>query len=311
MPETHASLSRRLAERALLLDGGLGSLFIAAGLAAGRAPEHWLFDHPERVVDAHRRYAAAGSDILHAVTFGGSPPKLAAAGLGGRCREVHAVAVALARAGAGGRALVAVDVGPTGLLLPPVGAAREDELQAAFREQIEAAAAAGADLVDIETMYDLREALAAVRAAAEVGVPAFASMTFDRRRRGCFTIMGDRIGPSLAALAAAGAVAVGMNCTVDSGPMVDMVREAVQAVAAPIVAQPNAGQPRATAEGVVYDARPAPFVADLMAMVDAGARAVGGCCGTDPDFIAAARAALDARAGAPAGGPPRAGEGGR
>ncbi len=289
------ALRRRLAEGVLLLDGGLGSLFIAQGLAAGQAPEHWLFDHPDRVVDAHRRYVAAGSDVIHAVTFGASPPKLASAGLAGRCREVNTTAVALAREAAGPDTLVAADVGPTGLLLPPVGDATEAEFSAAFREQIEILAEAGADLIDIETMYDLREALAAARAAAEIGIAAFGSMTFDRRKRGFFTIMGDRIGPSLQALAETGAVAVGFNCSVESGPMLEMVREAVQAVPAPIVAQPNAGQPRATPDGVVYDAVPELFVADLMAMVDAGARVIGGCCGTDPGFIAAARAALDSR----------------
>lgn len=292
------ALQALLAERVLLLDGGLGSIFIAQGLTAGRAPEHWLFDYPERIVAAHRSYVDAGSDIVHTVSFGGTPIKLESAGLAGRCAEVNTTAVALAREACGDRALVAGDVGPTGAFLPPMGDADEAGLLASFRAQVEALAEAGVDLLSIETMFDFREALAAVLAAAETGLPVLASMTFETRKRGHFTIMGDKIGQSLGALHDAGAVAVGFNCSVESGPMVEMVREAVAAVQAPIIAQPNAGQPRATAEGIVYDADPEQFVADLMRMVDAGAGAVGGCCGTDPRFISAARAALDARAGA-------------
>jgi 5-methyltetrahydrofolate--homocysteine methyltransferase len=291
------ALQSRLAESVLLLDGGLGSTFIAQGLEAGQAPEQWLFDHPERIVAAHRDYVEAGSDIVHTVTFGGSPPKLESVGLGGRCREVNQRAVELAREACGERALVAGDVGPTGVFLPPMGEGSEAEFAAAFREQVEALAEAGADLISVETMFDAREALAAVRAAAQTGLAVLASMTFETRTRGHFTIMGDRIGKALGALREAGARAVGFNCSVESGPMVEMVREAVAEVEAPIIAQPNAGQPRATADGVVYDADPEQFVADLMVMVEAGARAVGGCCGTDPTFIAAARAALDARVG--------------
>ncbi len=288
-------LAELLAERVVLLDGGLGSLFIAQGLAAGQAPERWLFDHPDRIVAAHRRYVAAGADVIHAVTFGASPPKLASVGLDGRCREVNERAVELAREAADAEVLIAADIGPTGVFLPPMGETSEAELGAAIAEQAEALAEAGVDILDIETMYDLREALAAVRAAAAVGIATMASMTFDRRKRGFFTIMGDRIGPSLNAMAAAGATAVGFNCSVESQDMVAMVGEAIAEVEAPLVAQPNAGQPRATPDGVVYDASVEQFVADMMAMVDAGARAVGGCCGTDPDFIAAARAAIDTR----------------
>jgi 5-methyltetrahydrofolate--homocysteine methyltransferase len=292
---TPEALLARLEQRPLLLDGGMGSMLIAAGLDAGRAPEWWLFEHPENIVDAHRRYVEAGADVIHAVTFGGTEPKLAAVGLTGRCAEVAQTAVAIAREAAGGACLVAGDLGPTGKFLPPMGAATEDEFAAAFREQADALAEAGADLLSIETMYDLREARLAVSAAAATGLPVLASMTFEVRPRGHFTIMGDRLVPTLRALVDAGAHVVGFNCSVVSDQMVPMVVEAVAGVDAPIEAQPNAGAPRATTEGVVYDADPEAFVRDLLAMVDAGARVVGGCCGSDPGFIARARAALDAR----------------
>ena len=298
-----AGLLERLEDGVLLLDGGLGSLLIAMGLESGRASEAWTAEEPERVVAAHRAYVEAGCDVLHTNTFGANPPKLAAAGLGGRCRELNAAAVALARRAASGTTLVAGDVGPTGKLLPPVGDASEELFLDAFREQTAELASAGVDLISIETMYDLREALAAVEAARETGLPVMASMTFEAKPRGHFTIMGDPLGESLGALAAAGAAVVGMNCSVVSGEMLAMVREASAALAhlrpsgatgVPLVAQPNAGKPRATADGVVYDdASPETFARDLAAMVEAGARLVGGCCGTDPEFIRRAREVLD------------------
>jgi len=279
----------------VLLDGGLGSMLIAAGLPAGRAPEWWNLEHPERVASVHRAYVDAGSEIVHANSFGGNPVRLAATGLAGRCGEVNAAAAAIARAACAGRALVAGDVGPTGAMLPPVGSATVAELRAAYREQAAALADAGADLVSIETMSDLREALAALEAALATGLAVIASMTFAVRRRGCFTVMGDPLVPSLAALAAAGAVAVGCNCTVGPEEMAAMAREAAPALAAPLVAQPNAGLPRLTAEGASYAAEPEGFAASMASVVAAGARAVGGCCGTTPEFIGAMRAMLVAR----------------
>ncbi len=283
-----------VAKRVVVLDGGFGSMLIAAGLEPGRAPDWWTLDRPDAVAGVHRAYVAAGSDVIHTNTFGASPPKLVAAGLPGRCREVNAAAVVLARSACGDATLVAGDVGPTGLLLPPIGSATVAEMNAAFREQTAALAAAGVDLLSIETMFDLREALAALAAARETGLPVIASMTFEARRRGFHTIMGDPLARALAELEAAGAAAVGCNCSVAPEVMVDMVREARAAVRVPIAAQPNAGQPRATQDGVHYDASPESFAAAVVAMVGAGARLVGGCCGTTPEFIRAARGALAA-----------------
>jgi len=289
-----AQLSARLAAGPLLLDGGLGSMLIAAGLESGRDPTGWNRERPEAVAAVHRAYAAAGSDLVHSNTFGASPIKLRAAGSDDDCRAVNTLAVSLARAAVPAGVLVAGDVGPTGALLPPVGNATEAELEAAFAEQAAALAAAGADLISIETMYDLREARAAVRAARGTGLAVLASMTFEARRRGFFTIMGDPLGPSLRALADEGADAVGFNCSVTSDVMATMAAPARAAVGCPLIGQPNAGQPRAEADGVVYDASPEAFARDLAAMVAAGLRLVGGCCGTTPEFIRAARAAIDA-----------------
>jgi len=288
-------LARLDAGEVLLLDGGLGALFIVQGLETGRAPEWWVLEHPDRVQAAHRAYVEAGSDIIHTCTFGGSAPKLEDAGLVGKCVEVNRGAVALARAACQGTAaLVAGDIGPTGKLFPPMGDADEAGLEAAFEEQAAELAGAGVDLISIETMYDLREALAATRAAARTGLPVFCSMTFDLKKRGYFSMVGDRVAASVEALAGAGARCVGFNCSLEAEQMVGLVQEA--RAAAPdgvaVIAQPNAGQPRATTEGVVYDADPQAFAGILREMVDNGAGVVGGCCGTTPEFIRLARAAL-------------------
>ncbi|MBM4319985.1 MAG: homocysteine S-methyltransferase family protein [Deltaproteobacteria bacterium] len=285
------------AERPLLLDGGLGSSLIARGLPLGMPPERWNLEQPQQVGAVHRSFAEAGSDVLHTNSFGANPPKLAAGGLAGLCRELNGAAVRLARdAAASARPgiLIAGDIGPTGLLLPPLGPASEDELQRAFREQAEILAEAGADLLSIETMFDLREAQAALAAARTTGLPVLVSLTFERKRRGFFTLMGDPLLPALQALAARGAAAVGFNCTVESPTMVEMAQLVRGGLTVPLVAQPNAGQPRATPAGVVYDADPEQFARDLMRLVVEGARLVGGCCGTDERFLAAARRALDA-----------------
>jgi methionine synthase I (cobalamin-dependent) len=278
----------------LLLDGGMGSLLIAAGLERGRAPEHWVLERPERVEAAHCAYVEAGSGAVQTNTFGASPPKLAASGLEGRCRDVNRLAVSVAKSAAAGRALVAGDVGPTGLLRPPMGQATEPDFLRAFREQVSALAEAGADFISIETMFDLVEALAALEAAVETGLPVVASMTFEKKKRGFFTIMGNPLLDSLKALESGGADAAGFNCSVTSGVMLEMVREAAPSLGVPLAAQPNAGQPRAVPEGITYDASPEAFAGDLAAMALSGARILGGCCGTDPGFIRRARTALDA-----------------
>lgn len=291
---TPDDFAARLRDAPLLLDGGLGTLLMAAGLAKGSAPERWNLERPDVIRQVHRSYVEAGSDLIHANTFGASPPKLAAGGLAGRCGEICARAVALAREAAAGAALVAGDLGPTGLLRPPLGTASVEQMRAAYAEQAAALAAAGADLLSIETQYDLQEALAAVQACKATGLPVIASLTCELKKRGAFTIMGDPLGPSLGALAQAGADAVGLNCSVTSPVMLDMARQALPALTVPLAVQPNAGQPRVTPEGVVYDADSEAFARDLLAMARAGARLLGGCCGTEPAFIRRIRDLLDA-----------------
>ena len=295
-----AELERR---RPLLLDGGLGSMLIARGLAGGEAPERWVLERGSEVEAIHRAYVEAGADAVTTCTFGGHPLRLARCGLDGRCAEVALRAVALARAS--GARFVVGDLGPCGEYLPPVGHADPAALEAGFAQLAGALATAGADALLIETMSDRREAAIALAAArrAAPGLPVMVSLTFERRRRGFFTVMGDPLVASLAALAEAGAAAVGANCTLASPDLADAAREARAALpglACPLVFQPNAGQPVLEAGAARYAQAPEAFAADLAQIAELGVGAVGGCCGTDPRFIAT----LARRLGRPAGAAP-------
>ncbi len=280
----------------LLLDGAMGSLLFDMGLERGQAPESWVFEHPQRVEQAHRLYVEAGSDIIQSNTFGATPSKLAAAGMAGQSALVNRTAIEIARRVATAGTIVAGNIGPTGLLFPPMGTATEEMLLSEFRLQAEALAGAGADFINIETMYDVREALCAVHAAHATGLPVFASMTFEKTKRGYFTMVGDRVSHSLAALYDAGADVVGFNCSVTPTIMLSMLQEARPVCTCPIIAQPNAGNPQPTPTGVKYDAVPVTFAKDLVALLDAGASVIGGCCGTTPEFIREIRQLLDLRA---------------
>jgi len=285
--------------RPLLLDGGLGSLLIARGLAAGQAPERWVLERGAEVAAVHRAYAEAGADAVQTATFGAHPSRLERAGLGGRLEAVAQAAVALARTS--GASFVIGDIGPSGEYLPPVGRADAGALAGGFERLAAALAGAGVDALHVETMSDRREALIAL-AAARRAAPALAvlvSLTFERRRRGFFTVMGDPLVAALTELAAAGAAAVGANCTLASPDMLDLAREARAALTTPLVVQPNAGQPILEAGVTRYAQSPEAFGADLSEIAALGVEAVGGCCGTDPAFIAALRRRLPSSPGSP------------
>jgi 5-methyltetrahydrofolate--homocysteine methyltransferase len=276
-------------------DGAWGTMLIAeAGLPPGAPPERVVLDAPEVVRAIARRYLEAGAEILTTDTFGGTPLRLAAHGLAERCEEINRRAVELARAAAGGRALVSGSVGPTGLLLAPLGPARPEEVEAAFERQLAALAAAGVDLFCIETMTDLAEALLAVRAAKRIApaVPVVATMTFEPTPRGIFTVMGVTPARAAAALAEAGADVVGANCGNGIEGMVAVVADLARHAEVPVAVRPNAGLPQLVDGALTWPETPAFFAAHAPALVAAGARLIGGCCGTTPEHVRALRVAL-------------------
>ncbi|HPW18955.1 MAG TPA: homocysteine S-methyltransferase family protein [Candidatus Aminicenantes bacterium] len=285
---THPLLE--LAERrTVLLDGAMGTMLMARGLAVGMAPEIWNVERPDLVREVHAAYFAAGADVVSTNSFGGTPLKLAAHGLEGRAYELNHAAARLAREAAPPGRFVAGSVGPTGKFLRPHGPCSEQDLEAAFADQVRGLAAGGVDLVLIETQYDLREALAAVRGARSVAsLPIFVTMTFNDTPRGFFTLMGDTPARAAGELERAGAAAFGANCTLAADRMAACVRACRGAIGLPLVAQANAGRPVAGEDGrVTYSQTLEDYVRHVPDIVRAGASFVGGCCGTDPSFIRA------------------------
>lgn len=291
--------ARMLAGPPIVLDGGLGTAFIANGLPRGIPPDRWNLDRGDVVTAVHRAYVEAGSEAVHANTFGGNPIRLAAFGLEQEYERINRAAVALARAAM--PRFVIADVGPTGEYLPPVGKGDLARWRDAFTRQAKVLADAGVDALHIETMTDLREARVALEVllAEAPGIPILASMTFERKKRGWFTVMGNPLVESLRTLAADGATAVGANCSITSSEMGALMDEAFQGAAAVLVAQPNAGTPEIGSDGTLhYRQSPDDFAADMVALTKRGVRLVGGCCGTDHRFIAALRDRLRREAGA-------------
>jgi len=283
-------LDRRLADGPwVLLDGGMGSMLLAAGLAPGDAPERMNLVRPEIVTQVHAAYVAAGSEAVQTNTFGGNPIRLAHFDLADRCGAINRRAVELARAA--GPGFVVGDIGPTGEYLPPVGSGDPGRWAEAFEEQGRALIDAGVDAIHIETMSDLREAeiaLQAVRRCA-IEIPVLVSLTFERKKRGFFTVMGNPLVESLTRILRAGADVAGANCSIASGDLRELAAQAQNGVDGRLVFQPNAGLPVTKADGVHYDQTPEEFAGDVAPLVTAGAAAIGGCCGTNPEFIRALR----------------------
>jgi 5-methyltetrahydrofolate--homocysteine methyltransferase len=293
-----ASLRERLAGGAVLLvDGAMGTMLFQRGLAPGQPPESLTLSRPGVLEKIAQLYLDAGADILTTNTFGASPLRLALHGLEARTEEINRAAALAARRVAGDRGRVAGSCGPCGRLLEPYGDVSRDEVFAGFRRQAGALIEAGVDCLIVETMTDLSEATLAVRAAREISadLPIFATMTFDPTPRGYFTVMGVSVAAAAAGLAEAGASAVGSNCGLGIEPMIEIARAFRAATTLPVVIQPNAGLPRTTATGDVYDESPAFFAGKADALLDVGVAVIGGCCGTTPEHIRALRAVIDGR----------------
>ena len=286
-----------IAERPLLLDGGLGLALAERGFAAGECPEEWNVSHPAEVEDIHRSFFAAGSDIVNTNTFGGTGLRLEAHGLSARAVELNEAGASLA-AGVRDREFpgryVAGDMGPCGHMVKPMGDADPEALRATFAEQARALVAGGVDLLNVETMFDLTEARIAVEAvvSAAGGRPVLASMAFKPAARGFRTMMGVDPAAAVATLKEAGAALVGCNCEITAEPMTDLVPILAELGGGLTCAQPNAGQPRLEAGETVYAETPEHFAAIVAGYPALGAGIVGGCCGTPPASIAALAAAL-------------------
>ena len=264
--------------RHLLLDGGMGTMLQKAGLKAGDLPELLNFTDPDEIRAVHRAYVEAGSEVVTANTFGANRLKLE-----GKAAVADVFAAAVRCAREAGARWVAADIGPLGALLRPMGTLTFDEAYDLFAEEARAAVAAGADLFIIETMTDLLEIKAAVLACRENSdLPVFATMTFEADGR---TFLGT--SPEIAAvtLDALGADAVGINCSLGPADLRPFAQRMLGVTAKPVLVQANAGLPRVEDGKTVYDIHPEEYAEAVAGMVDDGVGIVGGCCGTDPDYI--------------------------
>ena len=274
-------------ESILLLDGAMGTMLQQQGLAPGGRPELWCLENPEAIRNIHRAYIEAGSRIVYANTFGAYRTKLK--GTGRSVEEVVSAAIALAReACAGTGAMVALDMGPLGELLEPLGTLTFEEAYAVFYETASAGARAGADLIVIETIADLYEAKAALLAAKEAAdLPVCLTMTFEASGR---TFTGCTIPAMAHTLEGLGADAIGLNCSLGPDLLAPLVQELCRHTRLPVIVKPNAGLPDPVTGA--YTMGPQAFARALLPCLEAGASIFGGCCGTSPAYIQAVREAL-------------------
>ena len=284
------SLKERLGKERLYFDGGTGSVLQTMGLKGGELPERWNLIHPDRIIELHRSYFAAGSDIVNTNTFGanrlhyGNPEEL---------QNIIRAGVRHVREGmrAAGRTdgYVALDIGPTGRLLEPMGDLHFEEAVDIFAEVVRCGADEGADLIMIETMSDTLEAKAAVLAAKEnCSLPVFVTVVFDSSAR---MLTGGTVGSVVTMLEGLRVDALGLNCSLGPRQLLPIAAEVVQTASVPVIVNPNAGLPRSENGKTVYDLDAEAFAEAMVEIAGCGAHLLGGCCGTTPAYIEAAIAA--------------------
>jgi methionine synthase I (cobalamin-dependent) len=290
----HQTIARLISAGPVATDGATGTQLQQRGLPIGMCPDVWNLTQPEKVEEVARCYVEAGSLVILTNTLLANRFVLARQGLAEKVAEVNRAGVEISRRAAGTRAMVFASVGPSGLMLM-MGQVSEDDLKAAYTEQVQAIAEAGADGIAIETMSDVAEAALATAAAHATGLPVVACMTFGSGAKKDRTMMG--VTPEQAAeqLTAAGADVIGSNCGQGIVGMVEICRRLHAAADGPIWIKANAGLPEVVDGKTVYKQTPAEFAAYVPQLLEAGAALIGGCCGTTPEFIRAVAEKLRGR----------------
>jgi methionine synthase I (cobalamin-dependent)/5,10-methylenetetrahydrofolate reductase len=295
---TPSSFLERLNQGPLLSDGAMGTMLYSKGAGLDRCFDELNLVNPALVADIHRSYIQAGAEIIETNTFGANRFKLSEHGLSDKVAEINRAAVELARRVVEASfqpVRIAGSVGPLGRQLAPLGRVQPGAARTAFREQVEALAAAGVDLLIFETFSDLSEMCEAVRVARSVcALPVIAQMTFTEDMR---TPLGHTPEQVVQMLSDLGVEVIGVNCSLGPALVLRVVQRMRQALGAqngiPLSAQPNAGWPTYAGERLIYPATPDYFGEYALALIEAGATIVGGCCGTTPAHVAAMRTALD------------------
>lgn len=282
-------LLERLGKELLFFDGGMGTLLQAEGLQPGELPETWNIERKETIRKIHQSYFEAGSDIVLTNTFGANALKFHDENCS--LKAIIDAAVENVRFGAkagirdGRDYYVALDIGPTGKLLKPLGDLSFEDAYEAFKEVVQYGEKAGADLIHIETMSDTYEVKAAVLAAKEnTNLPVFATMIFDDKGK---LLTGGDVPSVVALLEGLRVDALGINCGMGPKQMLPILQQIAQYTSLPIIVEPNAGLPKQRDGQTYYDVTPDVFAKQLQEIVKAGACVIGGCCGTTPKHIRA------------------------
>ncbi|MGN0046871.1 MAG: homocysteine S-methyltransferase family protein [Eggerthellaceae bacterium] len=273
----------------LVQDGGMGTMLQAAGLVQeGKNPDLLALTNPEDIVAIQRAYVEAGAEMVLTTTFSSNRLKLE-----GQATVAEMFKAAADNARAAGARYVAADMGPTGSLLEPMGTLSFNDAYDLFAEQVDAAVAAGCDLIVLETLADLKEAKAALLAATEHSdLPVFVTMTFEEDGR---TFLGTPPEVAAITLSSMGASAIGMNCSLGPKEVTDIAKTLVACSRVPVIIRPNAGLPRMEGDRTIYDITPEEFGEAMEVMADLGVNIMGGCCGTTPAFTAQLRKIADTR----------------
>lgn len=295
----HPLIESLLAGGPVLTDGAWGTQMQARGLAVGGCPDEWNLSHPAVVEEIPRAYVAAGSQIVLTNTFRANRVTLADYGLMDQTQAINRVGAEISCRAAAGQARVFGSIGPSGRMLM-MGEVSEQQLLDAFAEQAQALASGGADALVIETMGDLAEARLAVQGARASGLPVVACMCFDSGAALDRTLMGTPPEQAAQELTAAGADVIGANCGQGIAGYVDLCRRLHAATERPIWVKPNAGVPDLVDDVPQWKTPPQEFARFGPELIAAGARFLGGCCGTAPEFIRALGEAIRHNAPQPA-----------
>ncbi|HET7565359.1 MAG TPA: homocysteine S-methyltransferase family protein [Gemmatimonadaceae bacterium] len=273
-------------DRVVVFDGAMGTMLYAKGVFINQCYDELNVRAPDLVREVHRAYVQAGAEVLETNSFGANRVKLAQYGLEARVTELNRCAAELAREAAGDRVFVAGAVGPLGVRIEPYGPTSRDEAQSYFREQLSALREGGADLFILETMADLHEMEQAIRAARDVdaSVPIIAQMTIGQDGHTPFGASPEDV---VTALAGWGADVIGLNCSVGPQTILEAIERMVPVATCKMSAQPNAGMPRDVGGRTMYMASPEYMATYARHLLNAGAKIIGGCCGTTPEHIRA------------------------
>lgn len=281
----------------IVSDGAMGTMLMRHGLKTGESPEIFNLTKPEVLEEIASLYLEAGSEIVCTNTFGASPLRLQQFSLDKDTEAINRNAVEAVRRAVGDNAYIAASIGPSAKMLKPLGGTDPETVYDSLQRQLRALLAAGIDLVCIETIMNLKEAALGIKAARllDANIPIMATVTFDKKPQGYFTLMGSSVEDAVAALEEAGANIIGSNCGNGAGQMLEITREIMPHAHIPVAIQSNAGLPIKGENGPVYPETPDFVAARSAEMLDLGVQIIGGCCGTTPEHIRAIRKMVDAR----------------